>query len=76
MEIRQAYKDDYFDFEILKKKQLQDSLKSINPEKSCGRDSGAPLELLKKVASVVASSLSSLYNKCIKLSHVSRNGLL
>ena len=68
MEIRKAYKDDHFDFEILGKEQVQDALKTINPKKSCGWDPGAPPKLLKKVASGVAPSLTSLYNNCIKLS--------
>ena len=68
MEIRKAYKDDHFDFEILRKEQAQDPLKSINPKKSCGWDPRAPLKLLKKVACGVAPSLTSLYNNCIKLS--------
>ena len=68
MEIRKVYKDDHFDFEILRKEQVQDALKSIKPNKSCGWDPGAPPKLLKKVASGVVPALTSLYNNCIKLS--------
>ena len=68
MEIRKVYKDDHFDFEILRKEQVQDALKNINPKKSCGWDPGVPPKLLKKVANGVAPSLTSLYNNCIKLS--------
>ena len=67
MEIRKAYKDDHFDLEILRKEQVQDALKSINPKKSCGWDPGAPPKLLKKETSGVAPSLTSLYNNCTKL---------
>lgn len=68
MEITKVYKDDHFDFGILREEQVQDALKNINPKKSCGWDPGIPPKLLKKVANGVAPSLASLYNNCIKLS--------
>lgn len=68
MEIRKVYKDDHFDFKVLRKEKVQDAFKTINPKKSCGWDPGAPPKLLKKVASGVALSLTSLCNNCIKLS--------
>ena len=57
MEMRKVYKDDHFDFEILRKEQVQDALKCINPKKSCGWDPGAPPKILRKVASGVAPPL-------------------
>ena len=68
MEIRKVYKDNHFDFEILRKEQVQDALKNIIPKKSCGWDPGVPHKLLKWVANRVVPSLTSLCNSCIKLS--------
>lgn len=65
--LREVHQGSHFEFNRVSQDEVQRVLENNNPNKSCGWDTGAPPKLLKKVASGIAPSLTTLYNSCIEL---------
>ena len=64
--IREAYKENDFDFKLFSVPEVQQALQKINSKKSSGWDLGISPKLLKSVAKGTAVSLTNLYNNCIE----------
>ena len=64
--IREAYKENDFDFKLFSVPEVQQALQKINSKKSSGWDLGISPKLLKSVAKGTAASLTNLYNNCIE----------
>ena len=65
--LREVYQGTHFEFNRVSIDEVQRALENNNPNKSCGWDTRAPPKLLKKVASGIAPSLTTIYNSCIEL---------